>query len=93
VVQTTHRKRRIQHRPHRARLRTVPRRKGPISIWAAVHPILVSLGGRQRIVWSAKPTHGGSLDAAGPAVVKGMVLVNSGYNQLGGMLGNVLLAF
>lgn len=39
------------------------------------------------------PAHGGSLDAAGPAVVNGMVLVNSGYGQWGGMPGNVLLAF
>lgn len=36
---------------------------------------------------------GGSMDAAGPAVVNGMVFVNSGYNQWGGMPGNVLLAF
>jgi polyvinyl alcohol dehydrogenase (cytochrome) len=39
------------------------------------------------------PAHGGSLDAAGPAVVNGMVFVNSGYGQWGGMPGNVLLAF
>jgi polyvinyl alcohol dehydrogenase (cytochrome) len=37
--------------------------------------------------------HGGSLDVAGPAVVNGMVFVNSGYGQWGGMPGNVLLAF
>ncbi|HEX5229281.1 MAG TPA: PQQ-binding-like beta-propeller repeat protein [Bryobacteraceae bacterium] len=37
--------------------------------------------------------HGGALDAAGPAVVNGMVFVNSGYGQWGGMPGNVLLAF
>lgn len=36
---------------------------------------------------------GGSMDAAGPAVVNGMVFVNSGYGQWGGMPGNVLLAF
>jgi polyvinyl alcohol dehydrogenase (cytochrome) len=36
---------------------------------------------------------GGSLDAGGPAVVDGMVYVNSGYGNLGGMPGNVLLAF
>jgi polyvinyl alcohol dehydrogenase (cytochrome) len=36
---------------------------------------------------------GGSLDAAGPAVVNGMVVVNSGYGQWGGMPGNALLAF
>jgi polyvinyl alcohol dehydrogenase (cytochrome) len=33
------------------------------------------------------------MDAAGPAVVNGMVFVNSGYGQWGGMPGNVLLAF
>jgi polyvinyl alcohol dehydrogenase (cytochrome) len=37
--------------------------------------------------------HGGSLDAAGPAVVNGTLFVNSGYGQWGGMAGNVLLAF
>lgn len=36
---------------------------------------------------------GGSLDAAGPAIVDGMVIVNSGYGQWGGMPGNALLAF
>jgi polyvinyl alcohol dehydrogenase (cytochrome) len=37
--------------------------------------------------------HGGSMDAAGPAVVDGTLFVNSGYGQWGGMPGNVLLAF
>jgi polyvinyl alcohol dehydrogenase (cytochrome) len=36
---------------------------------------------------------GGSIDAAGPAVVNGMVFANSGYGQWGGMPGNVLLMF
>jgi polyvinyl alcohol dehydrogenase (cytochrome) len=36
---------------------------------------------------------GGSLDVAGPAIVNGMLYVNSGYGQWGGMPGNVLLAF
>jgi polyvinyl alcohol dehydrogenase (cytochrome) len=36
---------------------------------------------------------GGSLDGAGPVVVGGMILVNSGYPRNGGMPGNVLLAF
>ena len=36
---------------------------------------------------------GGSLDAGGPVVAGGMVFVNSGYSQWGGMPGNVLLAF
>jgi polyvinyl alcohol dehydrogenase (cytochrome) len=42
---------------------------------------------------NGKSAHGGSLDAAGPAVVDGMVFVNSGYGQWGGMPGNVFLAF
>jgi polyvinyl alcohol dehydrogenase (cytochrome) len=33
------------------------------------------------------------MDAGGPVVVSGMVFVNSGYGQWGGMAGNVLLAF
>jgi polyvinyl alcohol dehydrogenase (cytochrome) len=37
--------------------------------------------------------HGGSLNAAGPTVAGGMLYVNSGYGALGGMPGNVLLAF
>jgi polyvinyl alcohol dehydrogenase (cytochrome) len=37
--------------------------------------------------------HGGSLDAGGPVVIDGMVFVNSGYGQWGGMPGNVMLAF
>jgi polyvinyl alcohol dehydrogenase (cytochrome) len=36
---------------------------------------------------------GGSLDGGGPAVAGGMVYVNSGYGNVGGMPGNVLLAF
>lgn len=42
---------------------------------------------------NGETAHGGSLDGAGPAVVNGMVFVNSGYGQWGGMPGNVLLAF
>ena len=42
---------------------------------------------------NGKPAKGGSLDVAGPAVVNGMVFVNSGYGQYGGTPGNVLLAF
>jgi polyvinyl alcohol dehydrogenase (cytochrome) len=36
---------------------------------------------------------GGSFSAAGPVVVDGMVFVQSGYSALGGMPGNLLLAF
>ena len=42
---------------------------------------------------NGKPARGGSMDAAGPAVVDGMLFVNSGYGQWGGMPGNVFLAF
>jgi polyvinyl alcohol dehydrogenase (cytochrome) len=42
---------------------------------------------------NGKPARGGSLDVGGPAVVNGVVFVNSGYGQWGGMPGNVLLAF
>ncbi len=48
---------------------------------------------RQFDTVNGKSAHGGSLDAAGPAIVNGMVFVNSGYGQWGGMPGNVLLAF
>jgi polyvinyl alcohol dehydrogenase (cytochrome) len=37
--------------------------------------------------------HGGSLDGPGPVLAGGMLFVNSGYGQFGGMPGNVLLAF
>ena len=36
---------------------------------------------------------GGSLDGPGPVVAGGMLYVNSGYGQFGGMPGNVFLAF
>jgi polyvinyl alcohol dehydrogenase (cytochrome) len=36
--------------------------------------------------------HGGSLNATGPTIAGGMMFVNSGYSQLTGMPGNVLLA-
>ncbi len=36
--------------------------------------------------------HGGSLNATGPTIADGMMFVNSGYSQLTGMAGNVLLA-
>ena len=36
---------------------------------------------------------GGSLNATGPTIYGGMLFVNSGYGSLGGMPGNVLLAF
>jgi polyvinyl alcohol dehydrogenase (cytochrome) len=36
---------------------------------------------------------GGSLNGAGPVVSDGMLYVDSGYAQVGGMAGNVLLAF
>jgi polyvinyl alcohol dehydrogenase (cytochrome) len=42
---------------------------------------------------NGKEARGGSMDAGGPAVVNGMVFVNSGYGQWGGMAGNVLLVY
>jgi polyvinyl alcohol dehydrogenase (cytochrome) len=36
--------------------------------------------------------HGGSMNVAGPAIAGGMLFVNSGYNVMIGMPGNVLLA-
>jgi polyvinyl alcohol dehydrogenase (cytochrome) len=36
---------------------------------------------------------GGSLDGPGPAIAGGMVFVNSGYGNSGGIPGNVFLAF
>ena len=36
---------------------------------------------------------GGSMSSTGPTIANGMLFVNSGYSQLGGMGGNVLLAF
>jgi len=42
---------------------------------------------------NGKLAHGGSIDATGAAVAGGLVLVNSGYDQFGGMPGNVMLAF
>ena len=39
------------------------------------------------------PAHGGSINAAGPVVVDGMVYVNVGCEFLGSRAGNVLLAF
>ena len=36
---------------------------------------------------------GGSMSASGPVVAGGMLFVQSGYGALGGMPGNVLLAF
>jgi polyvinyl alcohol dehydrogenase (cytochrome) len=42
---------------------------------------------------NGNPARGGSMDGAGPDIVNGMLFVNSGYGQWGGMPGNVLLAF
>jgi polyvinyl alcohol dehydrogenase (cytochrome) len=42
---------------------------------------------------NGKPAHGGAMDVAGPAIVNGMVFVNSGYGQWGGAPGNAFLAF
>jgi hypothetical protein len=39
------------------------------------------------------PAHGGAMDGPGPTIADGMLYVNSGYAQWGGLAGNVLLAF
>lgn len=46
-------------------------------------------GGRLR----AYSTKDGAMDGPGPAIVVGVLYVNSGYGFNGGMPGNVLLAF
>lgn len=48
---------------------------------------------REFVTVNGVKAHGGSIDGPGPVVVKGMVLINSGYPRNGGMPGNVLLAF
>ena len=52
----------------------------------------ISYGGEFPTVNGVK-AKGGSLNATGPTVAGGMLFVNSGYGALGGMPGNVLLAF
>jgi polyvinyl alcohol dehydrogenase (cytochrome) len=42
---------------------------------------------------NAVEASGGSLDAAGPTVAGGIILVSSGYGLYGGAPGNVLIAF
>jgi polyvinyl alcohol dehydrogenase (cytochrome) len=39
------------------------------------------------------PARGGSFSGTGPTVADGMLYVNSGYANTGGLPGNVLLAF
>ncbi|HET6898310.1 MAG TPA: PQQ-binding-like beta-propeller repeat protein, partial [Vicinamibacteria bacterium] len=39
------------------------------------------------------PAKGGTLDASGPIVAGGTLLVTSGYPRMGGLPGNVLIAF
>jgi polyvinyl alcohol dehydrogenase (cytochrome) len=57
-----------------------------------------------RIVWdfdavrdfttvNGVPARGGAFDGPGPAIVGGILYVNSGYGRFGAMPGNVLLAF
>lgn len=42
---------------------------------------------------NGQKARGGSLDHTGPVLAGGMLYITSGYNQWGGMPGNVLLAF
>jgi polyvinyl alcohol dehydrogenase (cytochrome) len=57
-----------------------------------------------KVIWDMDTAHefktvngqaggGGSLDDSGPVLSHGILFVNSGYGQWGGMPGNVLLAF
>ena len=39
------------------------------------------------------PAQGGAMEGPGPTIAGGMLFVNSGYGQWGGLPGNVLLAF
>ena len=48
---------------------------------------------RQFITVSGEKAHGGAIEGAGPVIVGGHVLVNSGYLWGGNMPGNVLLNF
>ena len=48
---------------------------------------------RQFDTVNGKAASGGSMDTGGPVVVNGLVFVNSGYGQWGGIPGNVLLAY
>jgi polyvinyl alcohol dehydrogenase (cytochrome) len=42
---------------------------------------------------NGRKARGGSLHGPGPVIAGGILYVNSGYGQFGGMPGNVLLAF
>lgn len=42
---------------------------------------------------NGQPAQGGSIDATGAAIAGGTLFIDSGYNEFGGMPGNVLLAF
>ena len=60
--------------------------------------------GHARLLWAVDtardyatvngvPARGGAMEGPGPTIVDGMLYVNSGYAQWGGLPGNVLLAF
>ena len=48
---------------------------------------------REYPVLNGVSARGGAMDGPGPTIVDGMLYVNSGYAQWGGLPGNVLLAF
>ena len=48
---------------------------------------------RDYVTVNGVPARGGAMDGPGPTIVDGMLYVNSGYAQWGGLPGNVLLAF
>src|SRR5207237_7542048 len=48
---------------------------------------------REYPIVNGTSARGGAMDGSGPTIVDGMLYVNSGYAQWGGLPGNVLLAF
>src|SRR3954454_16490204 len=48
---------------------------------------------REYPIVNGTSARGGAMDGPGPTIVDGMLYVNSGYAQWGGLPGNVLLAF
>jgi polyvinyl alcohol dehydrogenase (cytochrome) len=48
---------------------------------------------RDYVTMNNVSARGGAMDGPGPTIVDGILYVNSGYGQWGGLPGNVLLAF
>ena len=47
----------------------------------------------EQVTISSNIARGGSIDFAGPAVADGMLILTSGYGLMGGLTGNLLVAF